>query len=272
MGAAADVEAVAVIDGTTVPLAEAVLALTDEGVARGDGAFETVGVWDGRPFRLDAHLERLTASLRAIRLPPPDTAVLQRWVREVCEGLTQDFAIRMFVTASGTHIVTRTPQPVRTPPQRLSPQPAPWIRPRGTYGPSGAKTMSYSPNMAATRAAVAEGADDALLVSLEGYVLEGPTFFVGWVRDGVLFTPDVGLGLVDSISRRTLTELAVTGGRDVEQGRYPLSELAHASEVLLCSSVRPVIAVRAVGEHTFDGPTPVADALRDALDGRRRGR
>jgi branched-subunit amino acid aminotransferase/4-amino-4-deoxychorismate lyase len=272
MGTTAPVEAIAVIDGTSVPLAEATLALTDEGVARGDGAFETVGVWDGRPFRLDAHLERLTASLRAIRLPAPDVAALRRDVDEVCRGLDRDCAVRMFVTASGTHIVTRTPQPARRATRRLSPQPAPWIRPRGSYGPAGAKTMSYSPNMHATRAAVADGADDALLVSLEGYVLEGPTFFVAWVRDGVLFTPDVGLGLVDSISRRTLTELAIGMGHDVEQGRYPLAELAHASEFLLCSSVRPVLAVPEVGEHTFGEDAPVTARLRGALDARRRGR
>ena len=260
----------AIVNGTRLPLEHAALPLTDEGVARGDGAFETIGVWGGRPFRPTDHLDRLAASLTAIGLPATDIRLLREEVDELVSGVDGDAALRVYVTASGTRVLTLSPPPAREPPRRLVPQPAPWIRPLGTYGPAGAKTMSYLPNMAASRAAQAAGGDDALLVSLEGFVLEGPTFCVLWVRGGALHTPAVELGVVDSISRRTLVDLALAAGHEVREGRWSLEELSHASEFLICSSVRPLLAVQEVGDLAFRGPTPVRDALDDALSARRR--
>ena len=260
------------IDGRISPLAEAVLPLSTEGLLRGDGAFETVGVWDGRPFRLEAHLDRLAASLRALALPPADLDRLRGAVAALlAESGPADAMLRLSVLAGGTQLVTITPQPVRPPIAVLSSRPAPWIRPVGTFGPSGAKSLSYAPNMAALRAAEAAGADDALLVSLEGWVLEGTTFAVLWVRDGVLRTPTVELGIIDSISRAALLQAAGSVGIDVEEGRWPLDELAHASEVLVCSSVRPCTAIRRLDDWTYDGPAPVCARLGPLLEAARRG-
>lgn len=261
----------ALIDGRALPLAQATLAVTDDGATRGDGAFETVGVWSGRPFRIADHLDRLATSLAAIGLPPVDTAVLRAEADSLLHGVDTDAALRIYVTASGTRLLTLSRQPVRLPARHLAPQPAPWIRPLGTYGPAGAKTMSYMPNMAATRAAQAAGADDALLVSLEGLVLEGPTFCVLWVAGGELRTPTVELGVVDSISRRTLLEVGQETGHPVAEGRWRLADLAGAREFLVCSSVRPLTAVRRVGDRTFPEHTPVTDVLAPRLAARRRG-
>ncbi len=265
------IEPIALLDGERLPLAATRLSVTDDGVARGDGGFETIGVWGGWPFALDAHLERLAATMAAIGLPPPDADLLRAEAAALCEGLTGDAALRIYLTASGTRLLTLDRQPVRADAGVLVPQPAPWIRPLGEYGPAGAKTMSYLPNMAASRAARAAGGDDALLISLEGLVLEGPTFAVCWVRDGVLHAPAVDLGIVDSISRRTVLDLASRDGLEVVQGRYRLEDLAGASEVLISSSIRDVIAVRSVGSLTLpEGATPLRDALSGLLMEARR--
>ena len=266
-----ELQPMALIGGRTVPLADASLSLTDEGVARGDGAFETVGVWDGRPFRFEDHLDRLTASLRAVELGEPDRGLLAEGARSLTEGLRRDAALRLYVTASGTHIVVLAPQPDRSAPHRLVPQPAPWIRPLGTYGPAGAKTMSYGPNMAATRAARRAGGDDALLCSLEGTVLEGPTFCVLWVSAGVVHTTPVSLGIVDSISRRTLLEICKETGRQTREAQWTVEDLAEAEEFLVCSSVRDVLAVSVVADHRLPPDTPVRDELSRELERRRRG-
>lgn len=266
-----DVPARACIDGQVVPLAEACLPLGDDGFGRGYGAFETVGVWGGRPFRLREHLDRLAASLDAILLPPPDRDALGADVARVLEGLSEDAAMRVFVTGSGTRIVTLDAQPDRVDAQHLVPQPAPWVRPRGSYGPSGAKTMSYTPNMVASRAAQAAGGDDALLVSLEGAVLEGPTFAVYWTVGGEIHSAAVDLGIIDSISRRTVLDIAREQGYRVVEGTYSLDDVAAADEVMLSSAVRDVVAVRRVGDAAFDGPTPVRDRLSAGLRAARRG-
>lgn len=266
-------DARALIDGRAFPLAEARLAITDDGAARGDGAFETVGVWDGRPFRLPDHLARLRRSLLAVGLPAPDQEPLEQEALALCEAAAgADAVLRLYVTASGRRLLTLAPPPDRPPLRSLVPQPAPWVRPLGTYGPAGAKTMSYAPNMAASRAAVREGADDALLIASEGHVLEGPTFGVLWVAEGEVRAPSVELGIVDSVSRRTVLALAGKAGLDVEEGRYGLDEVLAADELLVCSSARSLMAVERLGGHTYPAETPVRDQLDVVLSEARRSR
>ena len=264
----------AVVDGVRRPLEEAVLPLTDAGVARGDGAFETVGVWDGRAFRLEDHLERLARSLALLGLEPVDEAALGSDITALLSGAGGDGALRLYVTGSGTRVATLDRLPGRRLPLRLAVQQGPWIAPpalpadaRGWRG--GPKTMSYAPNVAATRAAQRSGADDALLVTSEGVVAEGSTFAVLWVSDGVLHAPDRDLGLVDSVSRRFLVEAAHL---PVVEGRWPVEALARASEILAVSALRDVVAVRSIdGVVQLTGPTPVRDGLSAALWAARRG-
>lgn len=268
----ADEQARALVQGMAMPLDEARLALTDDGVARGDGAFETAGVWGGRAFRLADHLARLDASLSALALPPAPRAVLEAEVAQLLEGVTADAALRMYLTGSGTRVLTLAPLPDRGDLVSLEPQPAPWIQPVGSSVSSGAKSMSYSPNMTASRRARAAGADDALLVSVpDGWVLEGPTFGVVVLREGRLLVPAVDLGIVDSISRRTLLEVAASAGIEVEEGRWPLSVLEGAQAVVVSSSLRPAAAVRRVGAVELPWPPPPEVALlADGLEARRR--
>ena len=130
--------------------------------------------------------------------------------------------------------------------------------------------MSYGPNMTAQRLAVLDGADDALLISHpDRWVLEGPTFGVVFVRGGVLHVPSVDLGIVDSISRRTLVEIATDEGIECVVGHWSLEELATAEEVIISSSLRDATAVSRVAEWTYTDH-PVADALNEQLRRRRR--
>lgn len=258
------------IDGAPTALADAAIALTDAGVARGDGAFETVGVWDGHPFRLADHLDRLAASLSAIALDPPPRHTLEEEAAQLLEDNNDDGALRIYLTASGTRILTLSPLPDRGVVRSLSPQPAPWVQPPASYRPAGAKTMSYGPNMTAHRMALLDGADDALLISHpDGWVLEGPTFGVVFVIDRVIHVPSVELGIVDSISRRTLVEIAQDRGMGSVVGRWKLETLAEADEVIISSSLRNATAVSRVAEWTYDAH-PVADALNEELRRRRR--
>lgn len=264
------VRPVALVNGAEFALDQASLAITDAGVQRGDGAFEVVGIWDGRLFRLDDHLARLDHSLGAIGLPPAPADTIRSDIAFVMDGQTGDGALRVFITSTGSRIVSVSEPPVRDPLRRLSSQPAPWIRPLGTYGPAAAKTMSYGPNMSATRAAVRAGADDALLMALEGVVLEGPTFSVMWARDGRVFAPALDLGLVDSISRRTVLELATEMGIEYETGRYRLDDVLAADEVMTSSAVRPLVALEAVDDHKLPPTVPITTRLGAGLAARRR--
>jgi branched-subunit amino acid aminotransferase/4-amino-4-deoxychorismate lyase len=116
------------------------------------------------------------------------------------------------------------------------------------------------------------GGDDALLVSLELLVLEGPTFAVLWVRDGEIHAPDLDLGLVPSISRRTVLELAAEAGITQHVGQYRLEDVLAADEVMTCSAVRPLLPLEALDDQPLPSVAPVTDDLAELLLARRRAR
>lgn len=239
------------------------IPVTDSSVLRGDGCFEVLKAYNGRPFALEEHLDRLARSARALDIPLPDRDRLTDWIQktsaEVVEG-----AVRVVVTRGSSVPGVDHPSSVIVfghswdkglEPGRLFPVVAPWHASGVHWDLAGAKVTSYAPHMAATRRAVAEGFEDALLLSTEGTILEGPTFSMGWVVDGVLETPALRLGILDSITRRIVLEIAEEIGVEVVEGAWSLSRLDAATEVSAWSTIREIQPVVAVGGRSWDrGP------------------
>jgi branched-subunit amino acid aminotransferase/4-amino-4-deoxychorismate lyase len=116
--------------------------------------------------------------------------------------------------------------------------------------------------MAATRRAVDEGFGDALLTTADGVILEGPTFSVAWVVEGVVETPTLELGILDSITRRILLDLVSELGLDVVESTWSLDRLDDVDEVMALSTIREIQPVSAVGHRLYrEGPV-TADIAR----------
>jgi len=240
-----------------------VIPVTDSAVVRGDGCFEVLRSYGGSAFAVAEHLDRLERSARLLQLPLPAREELAAWVGAVAEELG-DGAVRVLVTRGAGVPGVSDPSRVivfghrwNLPPGpiRLTPVPAPWHAAGIPWDLAGAKALSYAPNMAAGRHAREAGAHDALLVTPEGLVLEGPTFSVAWVVGDVLETPGLELGILDSITRRFVLEDARRLGIEVREGAWGLSRLESASEALAMSTLREVQPIEAIGEVLFDeGP------------------
>lgn len=234
--------------------AEGVLSVFDEGLIRGDGCFEVIRSYRGVPFALDLHFERLTRSAAALELVCPDLEELGTWVKELSIG---DCLVRVVLTRGsaedlpGRCLVMTHAVPEQVAGLRLRMLTAPWHPGGESWELSGVKTISYAPNMAASRLARSGGCDDALLVSRDNYILEGPTFAVAWIRDGVIETPDLDLGILDSVTRRLLLAEAAADGLAVRTGRFPPQRLREASEVVALSTVKEVTPVISVDALTF---------------------
>jgi branched-chain amino acid aminotransferase len=126
---------------------------------------------------------------------------------------------------------------------------------------NGLKTLSYAGNMLAGRIAKEQGADEALLVTPHGRVLEGPTWTFFWVRDGRLFTPPLSDGILDSITRRRLLEEC-----DVTEAPCTLDDIRAAEEAFIASSVREVMPIAAVDDIELPhAPGPVTRAAHQAF-------
>lgn len=265
--------ALAVAGRGLVPPDGPVVRADDEALLRGRAAFETLRVYGGRPFRLDAHLDRLASSASAIGLPLVERRELEELATLVLpEAGAADAVLRLVWTAG----------PAEGPPAALallSDVPG-WIeeaRARGARAVSllgvraavpwllpGVKSTSYAVNMAAEAEAKRRGADEAVFVDTEGVVLEGTVTNVWWRRGDTLHTPSLDLGILAGVTRAALLELAKTRAYAVEEGAYSLDELYGAEEAFTSSSVREVMPLVRIDGHSL-GRGPAADALQEAL-------
>lgn len=237
--------------------------VADSSVLRGDGCFEAIRSYRGRVFRLSDHLDRLDRSAAGLGLSVPPRGELEAWVERVAGP--RDCIVRIILSrgdaVGDTDGVSRClvlshPVGEAKSSLRLWPVPAPWHPAGRPWELAGVKTISYAPNLAATRVAQTHGADDALLVSDGGMVLEGPTFSVGWFRDGALHTPPLDLGILDSITRRLVLGMVP----DFKEVTAPVDELLAADEVFAVSTVKEVTAVTALGGHEL-APGPLTEEL-----------
>ncbi len=252
------IEEIVSVDGSIGPTAEAVIPLKDDGLYRGDGVFEVVRVYGGRPFAMAEHIDRLERSAEQIELPVDRDAVEAETSALLGVHGEADAQLRIILTRGGRRIAAIEPLPDLAPSVSLA---------SVVYSPtlilSGAKTLSYGANMQATRLAAAEGADEAVLVRPDGVVLEPPTSTIFWATDsGTLRTPALG-AILDSITRRKLIESL----EDVEEGEYPLDDLLGASEAFLASSVREVQPVSSVDGTELDRHGSQTQRARAAFDG-----
>jgi branched-chain amino acid aminotransferase len=245
------------VDGEIGPTREATIALPDDGLYRGDGVFEVVRLYGGRPFALSGHLDRLERSAAAIYLAVERPLVERELAALLDRHGDADAQLRIVLTRGGRRILAI---------EELAPHSETIRLASITYSPTGildgVKSLSYGANMHATRIAQARGADEALLVRPDGVVLEAPTSSIFWTSaDSDLRTPALGTGILDSITRR-----AVIGELDVTEGEYALDDLRAAGEAFIASTTREVQAVAAVDEVELAAPGPRTRAAQDAFE------
>jgi branched-chain amino acid aminotransferase len=249
-----------VLDGKLMRAGEAMIPAGDDGLIRGDGAFDAFPVVDGRPFARAAHLDRLERSCRALDLACPRAQIeadIDLLLDRAPAGYT---VVRVVLTRGGRRICRLESRGDRADlirPVRLLPV---------TYDPSvmlnGVKSLSYGANMLASRRALAAGYDEALLVRSDGTVLEGPTCSIFWARDGRLRTPAVETGILASITRRVILE-----SMPVEEGTYPLEDAVGADEAFLASTARLGQPIAAIGEVVLpESPGPCTLRAQEAIE------
>ena len=243
------------VDGAILPTDETVVPLRDDGLYRGDGAFEVIRLYAGEPFALEDHLDRLERSAGSIELSFDRSSLESEIAALLSEFGSEEGQLRLLITRGGRRIAITEPLPEISATISLA---------TVTYEPTviltGVKSLSYAANMQATRIAKGKGADEAVLVSTDGTVLEPPTSSIFWVSpQGNLRTPSLDSGVLDSITRgRIVAEL------EVEEGVWPVADLLAAKEAFLASTTREVQAVAEIDGTAL--PEVPGERTREASD------
>ena len=252
-----------IVDGIHVDEFEAVVSIFDIAVLRGYACFEALRSYDGVPFRVEGHLDRLERSASALGIDLPRRRNIDCWIRQKAADVGNG-SVWLVVTGgcdqaapglnSRVIVFTKT---ISDAPEayRVLPVDAPWHSAGSFYPLTAVKSTSYAPNMSAMHEASRAGFDDALLIGRAGEVLEGPGYSIGWVRDGVAMTPSLKLGILASITREVAFEAAAEIGQSLVETVVSLDELLEADEVFIMSTTREIGSVSAVGEVSFvQGP------------------
>jgi branched-chain amino acid aminotransferase len=265
------------INGKVVHASEAVVSLFDRGFLYGDGIYETLRVYQGKPFMLDAHIERMAKGCSAISLAMPAQETIKQGVYSVLEANSlKDAYLRITVTRGPTGQMwydIRAEQPTVV--IFAKPYTAPdfglgvrlivsRFRTDERSPLSGVKQIGILPKIMARLEAVQAGADDALLLDSRGYVSEATSSNAFWVVNGRLFTPSLSCGILPGITRRVVIELAKESGLEICEGEFELDEVFKAQEAFLTSSTWEIVPVASVDGVTIGSglPNPVTQYLQ----------
>jgi branched-chain amino acid aminotransferase len=242
----------AILDGALTDASEARIPVTDDGFLRGDGAFEVIRLYGGRPFALDDHLARLSNSAANLRLPIEPEAIRADVDTLLAANDHEEAAMRIVVTRGGHRLAMI---------EELKPLPPTLSVATIEYAPTrvldGVKSLSYAANVLARRLAQEQGADEALLVTPHGRVLEGPTCTFVCSLDGeTLVTPPLAEHILDSITRRRLAAMG-----DVREQVIARDDLSHVREAFMASTLREVHPIATIdGTALSETPGPLSQA------------
>ena len=262
------------LDGQFVDEQDAKISVFDHGVLYGDGVFEGIRLYHGRIFRLDAHIDRLFDSAKALMLTIPMTK--PELVAACCATCRQnnlvDGYIRLVVTRGvgnlglnpftckkptifiiaatielypksvyekGVELVTAGT--VRNHPNSVSPA---------------IKSLNYLNNILARIEAVQAGTVEALMLNGEGFVAEctGDNVFI--IRHGKLITPPVSAGALNGITRTVVLELAAKLGLPASEANMTRYDVMTADECFLTGSAAEIVPVASLDRRTIGTGQP----------------
>jgi D-alanine transaminase len=258
------------LNGRFVPPDQAVVSVLDRGFLFGDGVYEVIPTYAGRPLRAPEHLRRLENSLRAIGMQSPlsdaqwdevftrllsgapeaDQSIYLQVTRGVAPTREHQFpkAPTPTVMAMAKPMKARDPAIAREGVAAVVREDIRWLR-------CDIKSTALLAAVMLRQEADEAGAEEAILVR-DGLALEGSTSNLFIVLDGVLVTPPKGQLLLPGITRDLVLELADRAGLPSREADVPVKTLQNAEEVWITSSTREVMPVTRLDGQRVGSGTP----------------
>ncbi len=269
------------LDGKFVDEEEAKVSVFDHGFLYGDGVFEGIRAYHNSVFRLKDHVDRLYDSAKAVNMEiPVNKEQMSEIILESCRqnGL-KDAYIRV-VVSRGKGDLGLDPRKCSVPtivciassisiyPEEMYEKGLDVITvPTRRNGPEGVnpriKSLNYLNNIMAKIEANMAGVPEAILLNQEGYVAECTGDNIFMVKNGILKTPAIHLGLLEGVTRNEVIAIARKEGIDVQETTFTRYDLFVADEVFLTGTAAELIPVVKVDDRVIaDGkPGPIFSKL-----------
>ncbi len=273
------------IDGEFLSQTEAKVSVFDHGLLYGDGVFEGIRSYSGRVFKLDEHLERLYDSAKAIMLqiPIPIETMKEKVLETLRLNQLREAYIRLVVTRGVGDLgldPDKCPKPtIIIIADKISLYPPKFYEEgleivtasvRRNYAEAinpRIKSLNYLNNILAKIEGKQAGAEEVLMLNAEGYVVECSGDNIFWIKNEILVTPPVHMGILEGVTRNSVIDLAREAGMQVEERVFTRHDLYIADECFLTGTAAEVIPVVKIDQRSIgDGhPGKITRKLTDAF-------
>ena len=262
------------INGDIVPMKEAKLSVFDRGFQYGDGVFEGLRCYDGKIFKLEEHVIRLFDSAKAIHIKIPIShAEMKKAIKDTLRvngfrnAHIKPFVTRGFgwklgldprnTTEPNIAIIAReiaesmygeASKGLRLAVASVRKIPAACLDPR-------IKSLNYLVNILARAEAIVSGADECIMLDMQGYISEGSGDNIFLVKRGALLVPPVQFGL-EGTTRQTVIEMAKGVSILVHEVTLTMYDAYTADEIFVTGSGAGIVPVVEVDKKPVgDGKT-----------------
>jgi branched-subunit amino acid aminotransferase/4-amino-4-deoxychorismate lyase len=260
------------INGQEVKKEEFNIPVENLAIWRGDGIFEAIAIHNGYLFAIDKHMERFAKSAEKMFFDDIDFTKIKEDLISIASKFDNGY-MRVIIgrgTDKDKSDVYIFYQDLINFPESFSlqSQKAHW-QSGGDFSLDeveniGSKTISYAMNINQTRLAQKRGYTDSLLLNKDGIVLEGPTFCVSWIIDNKIYVPSLDLGILDSITRRTLIDIAKEAGLDLKIENIHINDIYNVDTVFALSTAKHGIFVSQIDDQTYT-EDPLLEIIRQSF-------
>ncbi len=264
-------------NGEVMPLEDVRVSVLDRAFLFGDGIYEALRVYGGKPFLLREHMDRLKRSLAEVSIDADVDAFEKRTLALLERSGVQEGLIYQQVTR-GVY-----PRVHKFPPKGTKPNELAWVKeftetPFAEFRETGAavvtvddvrwkrcdiKSVNLLANCMAAEAAAQAGCQEALLIAEDGSIVEGSHTSAFGVKDGRVWTMPLGPHILPGITRALVLKLANRANIEVIERSLPKSELTKIDELFLTGTTSEVLPITRVdGQPVGTGkPGPVTQKL-----------
>jgi branched-chain amino acid aminotransferase len=255
------------LNGSLVTKNEARISVADYGFLYGYGLFETMRAYNGKIFLLERHMNRLRRSAEVVGL---GAALGKIDIPGACLETMQannlkDARLRFTLTGGEADVMPwenkgKTSTVVITARPVTGPSPEKYeegykisvasLRRCNHSTLTHVKSTSYLTSVLARIEATARGLDEALLVNDDGYIAEGGSSNVFFIRSSRLVTPSVASGILQGITRELVIELAEEAGIPVTEGTVGMPIVRQCDEAFLTGSVMEIMPITGASDHS----------------------
>ena len=253
------------INGEICKPEDAKISVFDRGFLFGDSIYEVAKTYQGIPFLLQDHLDRLWKSASRLEMYPTvsQNDVSAEVNKALAELGVEEAYFRIIITGGEGPISLDPGEGVKNNliiiAQEHLPYPSSWyengvhvvitnvVRVSKESVDPNVKSGNYLNNVMAFMQAKREKAFDSIMLNQKGYVTQGTTSNVWIVKDNTIKTPPLQAGILEGITRKTILQLAKSDDSlKIEQVNFTAEELINADECFLTSTMKEVVPVTQV--------------------------